>query len=132
MKRFLVTILSILYMASAMGATVEIHYCMGKNMGANFVHKEDDKCRKCGMHKSKTNGCCKDEHKTFKTSDHHQAKVFLGIAHADAAILPSPVYYSYNVAAAYKAAITRHTQPHAPPDIRQGRPIYLQVRNIRV
>ena len=131
MKRFLVIILSILYMASAMGATVEIHYCMGKNMGANFVHKTDDKCRKCGMHKSKTNGCCKDEQKTFKTSDHQQVNVSFDFAHAAAIVLPSIVYQSYPFYASQQLCWTS-VRPHAPPDLFLGCPLYLQVRNIRI
>ena len=131
MRRFLVTILSILYMASAMGATVEIHYCMGKNMGANFVHKEDDKCRKCGMHKSKTNGCCKDEHKTFKTADHHQVKASFDLAHIESISPPALVYQSFNPTF-YKSLGYLSVRPHAPPDLYLGCPLYLQVRNIRI
>lgn len=131
MKRFLVTILSILYMASAMGATVEIHYCMGKNMGANFVHKTDDKCRKCGMHKSKSKGCCKDEHQTIKTSDHHQVKATYDFAHIDAVALPALSYQQYNPFI-NGAAATYSAKPHAPPDLYSGCPLYLQVRNIRI
>lgn len=131
MKRILVTILSILYMASAMGATVEIHYCMGKMMGANFVHKQDDKCRKCGMHKSKTNGCCKDEHKTFKTSDHHQIKGSIDIAQVEA-IAPPVLIYHYPAPDFYVASAVYAARPHAPPDLYSGCALFLQIRNIRV
>ncbi len=131
MKRFLVTILSILYLASAMGATVEIHYCMGKGMGANFVHKEDDKCRKCGMNKSKSKGCCKDEHKTFKTSDHQQTKVTFDFSLVPVSALP--VNYSEQYfAPLHSIAISSSVKAHAPPDLYAHCPLYLQVRNIRI
>ncbi len=118
-------------MASAMGATVEIHYCMGKNMGANFVHRTDDKCRKCGMHKSKSNGCCKDEHKTFKTSDHQQVKISFDIAHAATAIVPALIYNSYPAATFYNR-VYKFVRPHAPPDQYSSCPLYLQIRNLRI
>lgn len=130
MKRFLVIILSILYMASAMGATVEFHYCMGHNMGANFVHKSDDKCRKCGMHKSKSKGCCHDEHKTFKTSEHNHSKA----GHTDldwVACLPAKTY-TYRTVCHTADIYTITASPNAPPDARHDRPIYILFRNLRI
>src|SRR5437868_537361 len=89
MKRILVTILSILYMASAMGATVHLHYCMGEFMDASLMHRDEHKCGKCGMLKTeKDNGCCKDEHKTLKTAEHHAAKLAFHLATADPAVVP--------------------------------------------
>ena len=131
MKRFFVTILSILYLASAIGATLEIHYCMGKSMGANFVHQDNDACRKCRMHKSKSKGCCKDEHKIFKTADHQQVKASFDLAHGSAAILPAKVYQVYHLLA-YDHFQAPKAQANAPPDLWRSCPIYLQVRNIRV
>src|SRR6266516_5502726 len=66
MKKFLVFILSLVYLTGSTGATVHMHYCMGKLIGWSLQHdsKKKDQCRKCGM-KNSTNkkGCCKDEQK---------------------------------------------------------------------
>ena len=131
MKRFFVTILSVLYLASAIGATVEIHYCMGKSMGANFVHQDSDACRKCGMPKGKSQGCCRDEHKIFKTADHQQVKASFDLANAPAAVLPirvSSTFHSFGSNLVDGLGALKI----APPGLWRGCPIYIQVRNIRV
>ena len=131
MRRLLVIILSILYMTSASGATVQIHYCMGKDVGANFLHKHSDRCRKCGMDNSKSKGCCKDEHKLFKTADHQQGKVSFDPAHSFVTLIPalvpihnnSSVYYQY-----YASGMVANS----PPELLPGCPKYILIRNIRV
>ena len=132
MKRFFVTILSILYLASAMGATVDVHYCMGKSVGANFVHKDDDKCRKCGMHKSKTKGCCQDKQETFKTSDHQPAHVSIAITHTAITVRPVAInyYQPATIASSYKA--DKAVLINAPPNSWRTRSIYLCIRNFRI
>src|ERR1700744_5183401 len=96
MKRLLVTILSILYMASATGATIHVHYCMGKLISASFVHHGADKCGRCGMKRTaKGNGCCKDEHKTIKASDQHlfANAIFHTPSAESLAIIPAPMSF---------------------------------------
>lgn len=67
-KRIFVVILSILYITSTTGATLHMHYCMGKLADWGLGHKSSEKCSKCGMVKKnkKGNDCCKDEHKFLK------------------------------------------------------------------
>lgn len=68
MKKFIVAILSFLYISTSSGATVHMHYCMGELVNWSLWHNESDKCDNCGMEKNDTkdNGCCKDEHKQLK------------------------------------------------------------------
>lgn len=68
MKKFLVAILAFTYLSTATGATVHLHYCMGKLVSWALWHndKESKNCSKCGMNKAAKNGCCKDEHKIIK------------------------------------------------------------------
>lgn len=63
MKKFLVTILAIIYLAASAGATVHLHYCMGKLVDSSLVQNENRTCGNCGMEKSGStdNDCCKDE-----------------------------------------------------------------------
>ncbi len=69
MKNFLVVIVALLYMSTSSGATLYIHYCMGKQAGWGFGENKSKTCGGCGMEKSeeKDNGCCKDEHKFIKS-----------------------------------------------------------------
>lgn len=70
MKKVLTTIIAIVYLSTSVGATVQLHYCMGKLADYGLDYKESKACRTCGMDKSngKNNGCCKDEHKFLKNT----------------------------------------------------------------
>jgi len=75
MKKVLVTILAIVYLSTSMGATIHLHYCMGKLASWGLIDHESSKCTQCGMIKktsaskcmSAKMDCCKDEHKQIKT-----------------------------------------------------------------
>ena len=66
MKKFIATILAIVYFAASTGATVNIHYCMGKVQSMDFGHSLGNKqqCSKCGMSNKK--GCCEQKHQIVK------------------------------------------------------------------
>ena len=69
MKKLIVAILSILYIGTASGATVQFHYCMGKLVNWSIGHHDDSNtCDNCGMEKNGEgkNNCCKDEQKQIK------------------------------------------------------------------
>lgn len=70
MKKFLVAILAIVYLASSAGATVHTHYCMGEMYSVDFTKAKDD-CSKCGMKSAKH--CCNDELKTLKLRESYNA-----------------------------------------------------------
>ncbi len=68
MKKLFVAILAILYMGTSIGATIELHYCMGKLVEWSLRYDDNATCSNCGMEKEPglTNGCCKDEYKLLK------------------------------------------------------------------
>jgi len=132
MKRFLVTILAILYMAGAMGATVHLHYCMDKLAGVSLLHGDNDRCGRCGMkNDDRKKVCCKDEHKTFKTSAHQLIKASVDVTHCSFAVLPSftGFFYPHPISCVY---VNELAQTHAPPSLWRTCPIYIQVRNFRI
>lgn len=61
-------------MGTSTGATIHLHYCMGKMVGMKLWHSNTDKCGNCGMKKSTAGSkkCCKDEHKIVKLENAHQ------------------------------------------------------------
>ncbi|MFY0255545.1 HYC_CC_PP family protein [Chitinophaga sp. 30R24] len=75
MKKFLTLILAVLYMGPSTGATFHMHYCMGKLVGMELWHVDNNKCSKCGTeaHKICAKKCCKDEHKTVKLEKDQKA-----------------------------------------------------------
>ncbi|WP_207511143.1 HYC_CC_PP family protein [Longitalea luteola] len=64
MKKFLVLIFALFYLGTSVGATVNLHYCMGRLVNWGLSLKHTDTCSKCGMEKvnSKKNGCCEDKY----------------------------------------------------------------------
>lgn len=75
MKKYLLSILSFLYLAASTGATVNLHYCMGKLVDKGLWQNQNEQstCGKCGMNKAEKAGsdCCKDEHKQLKIENDH-------------------------------------------------------------
>lgn len=75
-KKIIVTILAVAYLASTVGATVHMHYCMDELVSMSFSHSDEKICDKCGMDKTKdgeAKDCCKDEHKQLKLENGHKA-----------------------------------------------------------
>ncbi|MES2648127.1 MAG: hypothetical protein V4717_14715 [Bacteroidota bacterium] len=92
MKRLITIILAILYMGTSIGATMHMHYCMGKLAAWSFSFNKSDACPKCGMEKAvtKAKGCCSDEQKTFKAStDQKVANLSFQAIYSIAAAIPS-------------------------------------------
>src|SRR5450432_1856520 len=75
MKKVLATILAFVYLSTTMGATIHLHYCMGKLASWGLIDHESKNCAQCGMVKKTSSSqcmaakmeCCKDEHKQIKT-----------------------------------------------------------------
>lgn len=116
-----------------MGTTVHLHYCMGEYVDASLIQKEEHTCSKCGMVKTKKdNGCCKDEHKTFKAGEHQQGKLTIDLPqYTIAAVLPA-LYMAYTEAPyeamRAKVALTANAPPGKPGTC----PIYITIRNFRI
>jgi hypothetical protein len=116
-KKFLATILAILYLATTTGATVHMHYCMGKLVEQNLWHNQKEQCSKCGMDKSETKddkGCCKDEHKQVKVEkDHYTSDVAFQAMQIAAVALP--VSFIEIPAIAFSSITEENPNSNAPP-----------------
>jgi len=91
MKKFLISILTLVYIGTPTGVTLHMHYCMGKLADWGFGHNKSNTCGKCGMEKSeaKDSGCCRDEHKFIKNdTDQKTAEVGLQMLQVLAVALP--------------------------------------------
>jgi hypothetical protein len=138
MKKLLVTILAFVYLSTSMGATMHLHYCMGKLASWGLIDKEGKNCATCGMAKKTSNpgcvtaktGCCKDEHKLIKTdkdqkvpqSDLQFSKIFAeALAAHNPALLVSP----------FSSLAVAFPNSNAPP-LTSKNPIFLLNRNFRI
>jgi len=70
MKKFLFSILAIIYIVASTGATMHMHYCMGRLADTGFFEQDGGHCSLCGMEKTadEDNGCCNDKEETVKIS----------------------------------------------------------------
>ena len=120
MKKIFVSILAIFYLASSVGATVHLHYCMDKLISWSLLKSNGDKCGKCGM--DKDGGCCKDEHKFVKNSFDQKATES-SIEAIKFFPVASPVAV-FNISEFYSFLSHEYSVSHAPPV--NGREIYIR------
>jgi hypothetical protein len=68
MKRFIATLLAIIYFSVSSGMVMSTHYCMGKLSSVNL----SSNTKKCGCGMSEKKGCCRTESKLIKLEDAQQ------------------------------------------------------------
>lgn len=116
MKKFFIAILALLYISTSTGASIHVHYCMGKLAGWGLGYNETGTCGKCGMQQSekKANDCCKDENKFIKNNtDQKTAEATFQMAQVMAVSLPV-AFFDIPTADISCVTETNHLS-HAPP-----------------
>jgi hypothetical protein len=113
MKKFFISILSVLYLIVTCGFAVQIHYCMGRISNVDYTYSHSKKCLRCGM---ENKGCCHSEFKVIKISDDQQtAKANIAIAQQQEILN----YFADNLLQTAQVIEKATTlQYHAPPDKR--------------
>jgi hypothetical protein len=117
MKKLIVLFLTFLYLGTATGFTLHLHYCMGEVVNWEVTKADQGHCENCGMDKNKStkNGCCKDEFKKVKTDDSRKltentfSNPLLSVA-----VLNEGVTYDFS-AASYPNFLETSNQSNAPP-----------------
>ncbi len=129
MKKFLITILAIVYLGSSTGATVNLHYCMGKLKSWDLFHASKNTCGSCGMEKAKT-GCCHDEQKQFHAAQDQQLTIsdFQFCINNIAAVNQDFTYF----AILHPSAVLQRDAPVVSLPGRGKLPIFLRCRNFRI
>ena len=112
MKRILVSILAVFYLASSVGATVHLHYCMDKFIAWSLLKNDGNKCDKCGMEKD--GGCCKDENKFVKNNiDQRLAESSIQLMQMATVAVPDTFIYTSEHY--FSSLINEYPTSHAPP-----------------
>jgi hypothetical protein len=128
MKKVLATILAIVYLTTSMGATVHLHYCMGKLFSWSLFEKDSKNCGQCGMPKNSMgghcmavkDGCCKDRHthlqldKDQKTGETAYVFSDLSFIALPATMATSPDPYEETYIAGYPTT-NSPPEPHKVP-----------------
>jgi hypothetical protein len=133
MKKFVITILSFIYLLSSIGITVHFHYCMGKLASWDLYNKESAICSKCGMEKTETTnkGCCTDKHRFLKNNcDQKLSGSFFTLAEQMQLLVPAA---GAEIPATVFSVFVTEKIPgsHAPP-LHPGIPVFLLNRNFRI
>jgi hypothetical protein len=129
MKKLLVSILAIVYLTVSSGATLHMHYCMGKLMSWDLSQKQTSKCGTCGMEKAGHKGCCSDEHKTFKIEKDQKISISDFQYSPDYTDAVTPGYTNLPFIHTLSISIDSPTA-HEPP--RSNTPIFVLNRNFRI
>jgi hypothetical protein len=138
MKKVLATILAFVYLSSSMGATIHLHYCMGKLASWGLINHENKNCEGCGMVKNKTashsiaakTDCCRDEHKQIKTDKDQKlfpSEFFKYNKLSQAIVLNEPAIQSIKVLSISIA----YPNTNAPP-LFDKLPRFIVFRNFRI
>ena len=111
MKKILVSILAVFYLASSVGVIVHLHYCMDKLINLSLSKGEGDKCDKCGMEKD--GRCCKDENKFVKNNiDQKVTESAIQLIQMAAVAMPNAFIYTCDHSI---SIIQENPLSHAPP-----------------
>lgn len=127
MKKFLVSILAFVYLTVSSGATVHLHYCMGKFVSMGLLQSKTDKCGKCAMEKTdgKNNGCCKDDYKQLKIEKDQKVTEFAVQTMLTVAV-ETPVSFFEPALNNFSSLTEKNPYGHAPP---QSAAVAVYIRN---
>lgn len=111
MKKLLVSILFIAYAFTSSGASVELHYCMGKLAGWDLDRSAKKDCSNCGV-KIKPKSCCNSKQINPKVDKEQQASYNNIFSNNLAIVVPA---YSFLNAVFYSSTIVARPAIHGPP-----------------
>jgi hypothetical protein len=114
MKRFLVSILLMVYFTVSTGFAISLHYCMDRLASAELGASSKDTCGNCGMHVEDNGGCCRDEVQVVKLStDHFASQYKLSFQQLQVpAVLPASFF---EIIAPSFTSHTKEITAHSPP-----------------
>jgi hypothetical protein len=129
MKKILVAILLVTYTFAVSGASVDLHYCMGRLIGLDFDNSSKNDCSNCGMPIKDKKGCCNNKPIQVKVDRDQQATYNnISLANDHIAIVPSYKIIDDIIISLKNIA---HPLIHAPPLI-ENKPTYLLNCNFRI
>jgi hypothetical protein len=113
MKKTLVSITLLIYLAFSCGVIINFHYCMGRLDSVKFFAGKTNFCGRCGMHTAKSHKCCGDEIKIVKLQGDQQNAQAIQSLTAPGAIITDPS--DFIITSFYNNNESRHQQDHSPP-----------------
>lgn len=114
MKKIIVSISFLCYLAATCGIIMNFHYCMNRLASVHLFETEAKLCARCGMETHQSKGCCKDEVKIAKLQQ-DQNKIPIVVYDIPAIEQLITVPSEFIVASFINTAEQRHFHNHSPP-----------------
>ena len=129
MKRFIAILFLVIYATTALGITIDFHYCQGKLVESSILNITGAPTCCCqDMAKPMADDCCNDEIKIFKADNHKTVSGIVAMSSIQYALIP-PVPH----------LLITHTSLQTQPFVisycsvkRNPDPIYLLCRVFRI
>jgi hypothetical protein len=113
MKKALVAIILICYLAVSCGVVINFHYCMDQLSSTRLFASESKICNKCGMHSQKNHGCCRDEVKILRMKTDQQKVRVIQLSNFPSTI--ASITSTFIVIPSYNTDPSNQWQGHSPP-----------------
>ena len=126
-KRFVVTILALIYLTITSGVLINVHFCMGEIASVEYGQDATSACEKCGM-ESKA-GCCSTEVAFVKVSEQQKSEATTSINTPLPQILHTE--YSQQLAVSTLPIAGKSHQAHVSPRY-QTESLNVLYRNFRI
>ncbi|MEJ7626761.1 MAG: hypothetical protein WKF35_07860 [Ferruginibacter sp.] len=125
MKKFWLSIITIIYLTVASGIGFTMHFCMGESLGTALYNSDDGKCGRCGMPET-GKGCCSEKTAFYKLTEEHKYASNDYSFSVDLQGIQLPLIVPHN----YPPVKNGNYSICPMPDT--GPPVYLVNRNFRI
>jgi hypothetical protein len=130
--------LASIYLSTSIGASVHLHYCMGKLISWGLINHDGKQCATCGMPKNHIGkqlvtvigDCCKDEHKPI-TVDKDQKPTDAAYTCFDLLVDIAAVHFANPSDGYVTAYLVGYPSTNSPPDLQKA-PLFLRNCNFRI
>jgi hypothetical protein len=130
MKKAILSISVLCYLAVSSGIVINYHYCMKRLVSVHLFENSPSVCGKCGMETHESSGCCRDEVKLVKLQQ-DQNKIAVASLEIPALELIVSIPSDFIAASFQRIDVQTHCHNHSPP-LLSGQDIYLQNNVFRI
>lgn len=130
MKKVAAVFFVLLYSTFSVGATMHLHYCMGKFVSSSLFNTNNDACSKCGMESHEgESSCCKDVKVSVKISDKHFTSSTACFDSSCTKVV-QPSGFGAVIGMLPVTGPIPCRQGYSPPDV--SIPLFIQARSLRI
>lgn len=123
MKKIILFIVLVSYLAVSSGVVINFHYCMNRLASTEWFAMEGKRCDKCGMNLHKSHGCCHDELKVVKMENDQKHTPSLSFELPSTDLLAS--IPSAFIATSFYNGKAKAISDHHPPPLLSSQDTYI-------